>query len=403
MKPIEPALRTRRIRYAIRDIVVLADRLRREGKKILSLNIGDPCIFGFQPPSELIEAVHEAMKANHNGYGPALGVPEALDALAKEGVRKGIRELRSIYITTGASEAIEVCLTALLDPGENVLLPAPGYPLYSAIMGKLDCPLNFYHLDEEKGWAPDIDDLASRINSRTRGIVLINPNNPTGALYDVETLKAILEIAREKNLVVFSDEIYDQLVFDGNTHVATASLADDIPMVTFGGLSKNFVTPGWRIGWGMLSGPPEIVRDYDQAIQKILRARLCANHPEQYAIPVALNRGRRHIPAMIDALQKRRDVTVEKLNAMEGASCVKPGGAFYAFPSIDIPGSDRDFCEELLRETGVLTVFGEGFGQKPGSKHLRVVFLPPEEILTDAFEKMDAFLQKFRKRHPAAS
>lgn len=396
MKPIEPALRTRKLKYAIRDIVVIADRLRREGKEILPLNIGDPCPFGFQPPAEMAEAVAAAMREGKNGYGPALGTPQALDALAKEAVRKGIRDPRSIFVTTGASEAIEICLTALLDPGENILLPAPGYPLYSAIMAKLDAPLNCYFLDESKNWAPDLDDIEARINSRTRGIVVINPNNPTGALYDVETLRGILEIAREYNLVVFADEIYDQLIFDGKTHVAMASLADDLPMVTFGGLSKNFLVPGWRVGWGMVSGPHELINEYNEAIQKILRARLCANHPEQAAIPVALERCQGHLPGLVAALQARRDLTASRLNAIEGMSCVTPGGAFYAFPSLDIPVEDEEFCKALLRETGVMTVFGSGFGEKMGSRHLRVVFLPTEAILAEAFDKMEAYIQKVR-------
>ncbi len=398
LKPVEPALRTRGIRYAIRDIVVLADKLKHQGRDILPLNIGDPCAFDFRPPEEIIEATAKAMRENKNGYGPALGIPEALDTLREEADRKGIRELRTIFITTGASEAIEICLSALLDPGENVLLPAPGYPLYSAIATKLDSPLNFYYLDESNGWLPDLDDMESRINSRTRGIVIINPNNPTGANYSVDILKGIIEIARERNLVILSDEIYDHLVLEeSESHIAIASLADDVPVVTFGGLSKNFVVPGWRIGWGMLSGPHELVRLYDEAIQKMLRARLCANHPEQYAIPVAFEKGRQHLPGFIERLRKRRDLTVEKLNGMPGVKCVPPGAAFYAFPSVDIPMEDKEFSERLLLETGVLTVFGSGFGQKTGTKHVRIVFLPPEEILQEAFEKMEGFLRKIRK------
>lgn len=392
---IKPAQRTEKITYAVRDIVVLADRVAREGKEMLYLNIGDPNKFDFRTPAHIVESTHKAMRDNLNGYSPSSGIKEALMAIEGAAHRKGIKNILDIFITTGASEAIDLALTALANSGENVLLPSPGYPLYSAILHKLGVEPNPYYLDEENNWQPDIGDIARKINRKTRGIVLINPNNPTGALYSEETLRSIIDLALEHRLVIFSDEIYDKLVFDGKVHKSTAALSQEVPVITFNGLSKAYLVPGFRLGWGIASGPAELMSDYIEAINKLLRARLCANHPEQWAVKPALEGDQSHLREGMAKLTRRRDMTVEMLNSIDGISCVKPEGAFYAFPRLHIKGSDEDFVKGLIEEMGVVVVPGNGFGQVPGTQHFRVVFLPPEEVLEKSYTK----IAEFFKRH----
>ncbi len=396
MKKIIPANRTEEIKYAVRDIVVLANEVAKSGKEMLYLNIGDPNLFDFAPPQEMIEATYKAMLDNKNGYAPSSGIPQAREAIEKEANRKGITNIRDIFVTTGASEAIELALTALVNEGDNVLTPTPGYPLYTAVESKLQSIENPYYLDESNGWQPDIEDIKSKINDRTKAIIVINPNNPTGSNASKETLLEIIKLAKENNIVIFADEIYDKLLFDGNEHISLASLDNEAPIITFGGLSKNYVVPGFRIGWGVVSGDSAILGDYIEAINKMLRARLSANHPEQYAIPAALNGNNSHLVPMMEKLTRRRDITVEMLNAIDGISCVKPEGAFYAFPKLDIKNDDSHFVAELIKETGVVIVPGSGFGQKPGTKHFRVVFLPQEEKLIKAYENIASFMKKYR-------
>ena len=395
---IKPAKRTEKITYAVRDIVVLADKVAQEGKEMLYLNIGDPNKFDFHTPQHIIESTYIAMLNNLNGYSPSSGVAEAREAIKQEAQHKGINNILDIFITTGASEAIDVCLTALAEQGDNVLLPTPGYPLYSAILHKLGVEPNPYYLDEGNNWQPDVADITKKINKRTRAIVLINPNNPTGALYTEETLKKIIELALEFNLVIFSDEIYDKLVYDDKKHLSTAALTENVPIVTFNGLSKAYLVPGFRIGWGIASGPESVMADYIEAINKLLRARLCANHPEQWAIKPALQGDHSHLVEGMEKLTKRRNMTTEMLNAIPGISCVKPEGAFYAFPRLEIEGSDDDFVKGLIQETGVVVVPGSGFGQVPGTKHFRVVFLPPEEVLESSYAKIGTFFSQYNRK-----
>ncbi|HEX3073744.1 MAG TPA: aminotransferase class I/II-fold pyridoxal phosphate-dependent enzyme, partial [Ignavibacteriales bacterium] len=256
--------------------------------------------------------------------------------------------------------------------------------------------------DESNGWQPDIEDIKRKINDKTRAIILINPNNPTGSLYKLETLNEIVKLALEHNLVIFADEIYDKLLFDGKKHISIASLNKDVPVITFGGLSKNYLVPGFRIGWGVISGRQSQLKNYIEAINKLLRARLSANHPEQYAIKPALEGSQQHLTDAIKKLQVRRDITVNMLNAIPGISCVKPEGAFYAFPRLHIEQEDAIFVKELLRETGVVLVPGSGFGQVPGTRHFRVVFLPNEDILTRSYKSIGAFMEKFVKKYASA-
>jgi len=396
--PIRPARRTKDITYAVRDIVALAQEAARGGREMLYLNIGDPNKFDFITPPHMVEAVLKAMRDNHNGYSASSGIPAAVHAIERDAAKRGIRNIRDVFVTSGGSEAIEICLTALVDRGDNVLIPYPGYPLYEAVLAKLEAVAKPYFLDEEHGWRPDVEDIRSRIDAKTRAIVLINPNNPTGAMYDRETLREVLALAAERGILVFADEIYDRMILSDKEHVSVASLDPEAPVVTFNGLSKGFLAPGWRIGWGIVSGKESLLKDYLAGVNKILRARLCASHPMQHAITAALDGEKEFIAHTKEKLLRRRDITFEMLNSAPGISCVKPDAAFYAFPKLDIEGTDEDFVKGLIRETGVVAVHGSGFGEKPGTKHLRVVFLPQEEILRKAYTNLLDYLKKHLKK-----
>lgn len=391
---IKPAERTENITYAIRDIIVLADQVAKTGKEMLFLNIGDPNVYDHTTPKHILDASYKAMLNNLNGYAPSSGIKSALESIERDSNAKGINNILDMFITTGASEAIEICLTALLNKGENFLMPTPGYPLYTAVQSKLELEPNPYYLNEENGWQPDIEDIKSKINAKTKAIVLINPNNPTGACANEETLLKIIDVALEHNLVIIADEIYDKLLFDGRKHISIASLNKDASVITFSGLSKNYVAPGFRIGWGVVSGQQSVMKDYIEAINKILRSRICANHPLQYAIPIALDGDQSHLHQLVATLQKRRDLTMELLGKIPGISLVKPQGAFYAFPKIDVK-DDNHFIAELIKATGVICVPGSGFGQKPGTSHFRIVILPSEKILRKSFELIADFKEKY--------
>ncbi|MDY0081243.1 MAG: aminotransferase class I/II-fold pyridoxal phosphate-dependent enzyme [Ignavibacteriaceae bacterium] len=396
---IVPAVRTNNITYAVRDIMLIAAEAAKSGKEMLYLNIGDPNIYDFEPPKHLVEAAYKAMLENKNGYSPSSGIKQATDAIEREANRKGIDNILDVFVTTGASEAIDICLTALVNEGENILIPTPGYPLYTAIQSKLMMYENPYYLDENNGWQPNIEDIKSKINDKTKAIVLINPNNPTGSLYSKEILLQIIDLALEHNLVIFADEIYDKLLYDGKKMLSIASLNKDVSCITFGGLSKNYMVPGFRIGWGVVSGRREILKEYLEAINRILRSRLSANHPEQYGIMPSLEGDQAHLAEALEKLTRRRNLTVEMLNAIEGISCVKPEGAFYAFPQLHMKHSDNHFVAELIRETGVVVVPGSGFGQVPGTQHFRIVFLPNEEILEKSYKKIGEFFKKYLDKH----
>jgi alanine-synthesizing transaminase len=396
---IMPAERTRNIQYAVRDIVVIAKKVAATGKQMLYLNIGDPNQFDFETPPHMVEAMQRALAQNYNGYAPSSGIPEAVDAIEREARRKGIDNINDIFVTTGASEAIEICLSALADDGDNVLTPAPGYPLYQAVLAKLQVVENAYYLNEDNGWQPDLKDINSKINDRTRAIVLINPNNPTGSVCSNKTMHGLIDLAKKHNLVIFCDEIYDKLILDDKPHVSLASLDKDVPAITFNGLSKSYLGPGLRIGWGIVSGDYSRMKDYIEGINKILRARLCANHPIQYAIKPALEGDQSHLKAVREKLKRRRDITTGMLNDIPGISCVRPEGAFYAFPRMHMDGDDAHFVAELIKATGVVVVHGSGFGQVPGTQHFRVVFLPTENVLKSAYEQIAEFYVKYTETH----
>jgi alanine-synthesizing transaminase len=393
VREVAAAQRLENVRYAIRDLACMADEVAKKGHKILPLNIGDPLNFDFQTPAHLIEAVYKAMKDGKNGYAPSPGIKEALDAIRAEAERKGITSAQDVFVTSGVSETVDICLSALLNPGDNLLTPSPDYPLYSAVLAKLGIELNTYSLNEDDGWQPDLIDVHKKIGPRTRGIVLINPNNPTGAVCSRRMLEAIAELARRNNLIIFADEIYDKLILDDDPHISLASVAPDVPIVTFGGLSKNYLAPGWRIGWGMVSGDAAAVKPYVEGIGRLLRSRLCANHPEQYAIKAALEGPQDHLKEVAGKLRARRDLTVKWCGSTPRVSCVSPKGAFYAFPRLDIPEGDDVFVKELLVQKYVLVVNGSGFGQKKGTKHFRIVFLPDEQTLTTAYAGIASFMK----------
>ena len=394
IREVPAAQRLENVRYAIRDLACVADEVAKKGHKILPLNIGDPINFDFRTPSHLIEAVYKAMKDGKNGYAPSPGIKEALDAIRGEAERKGITSVQDVFVTSGVSETVDICLSALLNPGDNLLTPSPDYPLYSAVLAKAGLELNTYALNEDDGWQPDLIDVHKKIGPRARGIVVINPNNPTGAVCSRRMLEAIAELARRNNLVIFADEIYDKLILDDDQHISLASIAPDVPIVTFGGLSKNYLAPGWRIGWGIVSGDAAAVKPYIDGIHRLLRSRLCANHPEQYAIKAALEGPQGHLKEALGKLRSRRDLTVKWCNSTPRVSCVSPKGAFYAFPKLDISEGDDVFVKELLVQKHVLVVNGSGFGQKAGTKHFRIVFLPDEQTLSTAYAGIADFMKK---------
>ncbi|PIS28021.1 MAG: aminotransferase [Candidatus Marinimicrobia bacterium CG08_land_8_20_14_0_20_45_22] len=412
LSKIIPAERTDKVTYAIRDIVIKAKELEGKGKKILYLNIGDPPVYDFETPEVLRKIVAEKIlqskvgsRLNVSTYCDSMGITEAREAVARQAVmEKRIKNITAndVFISNGASEAITLAIAALVNPGDNIMTPSPGYPLYSGQIPVYHGELNPYLLNEETGWQIDFDELERRVNARTKAIVVINPNNPTGANYSLESLLNIINFARKHNLVIFADEIYDKLLLDNRKHISIASLSEDVPVITFGGLSKNYIMPGWRVGWAIFRDPAKVMVDYREAINRLLRARLCAPHPQQYAIAPALESGDPHLVGVKAKIQKRRDITFEMLNAIPGISCVKPEAAFYAFPKVQLPDviSDETYVLELLEETGVLVVYGSGFGQKPNTHHFRIVFLPDEETLVKSYKLIGEFTERFyRKNH----
>lgn len=396
MKKVLPSKRSENVRHALRDIVPLAQEVEKTGKKIYWLNIGDPMVFDYRTPANLWKAIFKNKK-QAEGYSNALGHDVARNAVAKEAERNtGKKFSKEDCITfVGGSEAIIFALQGLMNKGDNLLTPCPTYSIYTGELSFLECPINEYYLNEEDKWQPELEDLEKKINKKTRGILIINPNNPTGAVYSKKTLKEIINIAAQYELPILSDETYDKLVFDNAKMYPLASLSDEVPMLIFGSISKNYLCPGFRGGWIYKHDPQGMLTDYFEAIKKFSRLRLSTVAPVQFAIAEALNGTQEHLHGLIKKLQKRRDICWKRLNELEGISCVKPKAAFYAYPRIDLPiKSDKEFCLNLLKETGVCTVYGSGFGQKPGTKHFRIVFLPSPQILNEAFDKIEEFIKK---------
>lgn len=398
LSEIVTAYRLEHVRYAIRDIAAVAEKVARQGKLVIPLNVGDPLAFDFNTPPHLIEAVSRAMRDGKNGYAPSPGVPEALEAVRADAARRGTASVHSVLMTYGVSEAIDFCLTSLVNAGENVLVPCPDYPMYSTILAKLEAEANYYRLDEASGWEPDLDHIASRINPKTRAIVVVSPNNPTGAVYSRGTLEAIAELARRHRLLILSDEIYDKLILDDHRHYSLAALAPDVPAVTFNGLSKAYLVPGWRVGWAVVSGPAGATESLTASLLKLARARLSANQPMQYAVRPALEGSQEHLPGVIQRLRARRDLTLRWCQQTPGVRCVEPRGAFYAFPQFEIDGSDEEFAKQLIIDKQVSIVHGSGFGAAGGVPHFRIVFLPNESRLIQAYQKIAEFLEVWRSK-----
>jgi len=393
-KMIEPSRNAREVRYAIRDIVVLASQVAQTGKKMIWLNIGDPCPYGHKTPEHVIEAACRSMREQKNGYAPSFGYPEAVEAIRRHYEKQGFRSIAEIVCTTGASEAIDLALGALLNPGDNVLLPYPVYPLYSAVLARMGVDCNPYYLHEDNGWLPSLSELEALVDKRTRAIVIGTPNNPTGAIWPRSLLYELAELARKKDLLVIADEIYDKLILDDTMHWSIAALAPDLPVVTCNGLSKSYLVPGWRCGWAVITGDPEKIHDYAQTFGQLARARLCANAPAMAAIPAALDGPQDHITSFVKKLKESLQTASRCIRNIKGITMTSPKGAFYAFPKLEIGTSDEEWAKKLITETGVVVVPGSGFGQKPGSKHFRFVFLPDPPLIEEAFEKIADFMKR---------
>jgi alanine-synthesizing transaminase len=394
--------------YDIRGpVLARAKQMEEEGHRIIKLNIGNPQAFGFEAPEEMVQdMIHNLPSAS--GYCDSKGLFAARKAIMHYTQQKHIRgvSIEDIYIGNGVSELIVMSMQALLNNGDEVLIPAPDYPLWTAAVTLSGGKPRHYLCDEGAGWLPDLDDIRAKITADTRAIVVINPNNPTGALYPDELLSGILEIARQHQLIVFADEIYDKVLYDGAQHTSIASLADDVLTITFNGLSKNYRACGYRAGWLVVSGEKAHAQDYIEGLNILASMRLCANVPSQYAIQTALG-GYQSIDDLVlptGRLGKQRDLAYELITQIPGVTCVKPKAAMYLFPRLDPKRypiqNDQRFILELLEEQKVLVVQGTGFNW-PRPDHFRVVFLPNADDLTDAIGRMGRFLEHYRKRPSA--
>jgi alanine-synthesizing transaminase len=398
---VKVTARVKAIEYAIRDIVVHAKELAKTGKKIFYLNIGDPVAFDFRTPPHVRQALSKAVEEGANNYSPSEGLPELRQAVAEKERRiNGVSiYAEDIIVTSGISEGIQMTMAALLDEGDEILLPGPSYPPYISYARFFGGKPVTYEAVEEDGWQPNIDDLRRKISKRTRGVVIINPNNPCGALYGEKIVKQILDIAGEHDLLILSDEIYDQITYTEN-FVSTSHIAKDMPVIGLNGFSKVHLMTGWRLGYLYFHDPRGQLKELEQCVEKEARIRICANTPVQKAGIAALNGPQDHVKDLVRRLRQRRDYALKRLNEIEGLSCAKPEGAFYVFPKIHAVGSkwktDMEFALDLLKETGVLFVHGSGFDPICGAGHVRGVFLPPVETLEQAFNEVERFMEKSR-------
>ena len=387
--------------YAIRNIVAEARKVEASGRKVRYLNIGDPIIFGFRTPLHMVEAVERAMRDGENGYAPSVGIPAAREAVAAECTQRGMpMSPDRVVITSGTSEGIELALTAMAGPGDDVLIPVPTYPLYTAVLAKIGARAVFYRTDPARGWQPDIDHVRSLIGPATRALVVIDPNNPTGATYSAEARRALVQLAEDHNFPLLADEVYADLAFDGPVR-ALAAFNPEAPVITFSSLSKAYLAPGWRAGWMAVSGTSRL-DDLLSGIKKLADGRLCSTGPMEHAIVAALNGDRSHQQIFRNALRERAELTHSRLNAIDGVSVVMPTAAFYALPKVELPPgvTDEDYVLALLRETGVLCVHGSGFGAAPEEGYFRVVFLASPAELAGIFDLVADFTRDFLSRRP---
>jgi alanine-synthesizing transaminase len=382
--------------YAIRNIVAEARRVEAAGTPVRFLNIGDPITFGFKTPPHLVEAVERAIQDGHNGYAPSVGIPAAREAVADECVRRGMPlSPDRVVLTSGTSEGIELALTALAEAGDEVLVPVPTYPLYTAVLAKIGARAVFYRTDPSRGWLPDLDHIRTLISSSTRALVAIDPNNPTGAVYPPDVRRALVDLAEEHGIPLLADEVYADLAFDGPVG-AIAAHNPDAPVITFSSLSKAYLAPGWRAGW-MGIGRTERLDDVLAAVKKLADGRLCATGPMEYAITAALNGDRSHQHAFRAALRARAELTTTRLQAIEGITVVPPAAAFYVMPKVALPPgvTDEDYVLGLLRATGVLCVYGSGFGTRPADGFFRIVFLASPGELASIYDDIGRFTAEF--------
>ena len=405
MRTFEKANKLEHVLYDVRGPVVdEAARMEEMGKKILKLNIGNPAPFGFTAPEEVLQDIRHNIP-DSQGYSDSRGIFAARKAVMQYAQLKKIPNvsMKDIYTGNGASELIQLSLNALLNSGDEVLIPSPDYPLWTACTNLAGGTAVHYICDEQSEWYPDLADIESKITPKTKAIVVINPNNPTGALYPRELLERIVEIARRHELIIFSDEIYDRLVMDGLEHISIASLAPDLFCVTFSGLSKSHMVCGFRVGWMILSGNKEIAKDYIAGINMLSNMRLCSNVPGQSIIQTALG-GYQSVNEYIvpgGRVYEQREVICNALNQIPGISVVKPKAAFYVFPKLDIKKfniyDDQQFALDFLQQERVLIVPGSGFNWKQPD-HFRIVYLPRAEVLTEAMEKLERFLRGYRQK-----
>ncbi len=405
MKAIKKSRKLDEVCYEIRGPALeRAKQLEDEGHSIIKLNIGNLAVFGFNPPDDIVRDVIVNLP-RAGGYCDSKGIYSARKAVMNYAQERGISGvgIEDIYIGNGVSELILLSMNALLDEGDEVLIPAPDYPLWTAAVSLSGGKPVHYLCDESAQWQPDLADLRAKITDKTKALVVINPNNPTGAVYPEPMLQALLQLAREHQLTVFADEIYDKTLFDGESHTAMASLADDVFCISFGGLSKNYRACGYRAGWMILSGAKAHAKDYIDGLNIVTSMRLCANVPAQYAIQTALG-GNQSIAQLVAAdgrLTRQRDLAWSRLSAIPGVSCVKPKGALYLFPKFD-PAiypieDDQKFITELLEQEKVLLVQGTGFNW-PKHDHVRVVFLPNSDEMSEALDRIERFLAAYRAR-----
>ncbi|MCM8595623.1 pyridoxal phosphate-dependent aminotransferase [Accumulibacter sp.] len=406
MKPVIKSSKLDNVCYDIRGAVLQkARQMEDEGHQIVKLNIGNLAAFGFDAPEEIqLDMIRNLPHAA--GYSDAKGIFSARKAILHYAQHKKIKgvALEDIYIGNGVSELIVMAMNALLNSGDEVLVPAPDYPLWTAAVSLSSGTPRHYLCDEANDWLPDLDDLRAKIGPKTRALVVINPNNPTGALYPESLLREMVDLAREHDLIIYSDEVYDKVLFDGAKHTAIASLSDDVLTVTFNGLSKNYRSCGYRAGWMVVSGGVREARDYIEGLDILASMRLCSNVPAQHAIQTALG-GYQSIDDLVapgGRIHRQREVAYELLTEIPGVSCVKPKAALYMFPRLDrrlYPiDDDQQFIAELLEEERVLLVQGSGFNW-PAPDHFRLVFLPHEEDLREAIGRIARFLAGYRKRH----
>jgi aspartate/methionine/tyrosine aminotransferase len=398
--PVPIASRVGRFSYAIRNIVREAQAVEARGMRVRYLNIGDPVAAGFKTPPHLVEAVAKAVRDGHNGYLPSNGILAAREGVAADYARQGVQVPPDrVLITTGTSEGIELTLNALVDEGDEVLVPTPTYPLYTAVLAKIGARASYYRADPGRDWLPDLDHLKGMITERTRVLVVIDPNNPTGAVYPAAVRRALLDIASRHELTILADEVYGDLGFEGSVPLY-GTLDSDAPIISLSSLSKAYLAPGWRAGWLVVGSTPRL-DPVLAAIRKLADGRLCSPGPMQYAVAAAMAGDRSHQVTFRRALSERAAVTTTMLNAIPGMSCVAPRAAFYALPAVTLPPgkSDEDFVLSLLRETGILCVHGSGFNVHASEGRFRVVFLADPHELTSIYTDLGGFTARYLAGH----